>query len=422
MKTYVKVLSTTALASMIGIASAGMSNSADAATGEAPTINAPSNQTVEYGGTWNPYEGVSANDAEDGDLTNEVYYDAPYFNGTTPGDYEVTYGVWDSDDNETTTNSNVRVLNQGETSGDTGGQADEVDTPINNDNSDEENTDTSNDDSGEGSTDNSDDDALANPPSNNDDSGEENTDNSNDDVLANPPSNNDNSGEENTDNSNDDALANPPSNNDDSGEESTDNSDDDDALANPPSNNDLVDNGNVDNSDDDDTLANSPSAKQGDTTNQPAENGTPNEGVTKDKDGNVMATPPANPDHSLDHAGYHDNTPVEAKGNNAQAQGTDAQVQGTDAQAQGTDAQVQGKDAQNSNEQAEQLKAVDNTQGNSNVATQSDKSSDKADKKGNTLPDTGEESSNAPLFGGIFTAIAGVIALGLSKFRRKENQ
>ena len=399
MKTYVKVLSTTALASMIGIASAGMSNSADAATGEAPTINAPSNQTVEYGGTWNPYEGVSANDAEDGDLTNEVYYDAPYFNGTTPGDYEVTYGVWDSDDNETTTNSNVRVLNQGETSGDTGGQADEVDTPINNDNSDEENTDTSNDDSGEGSTDNSDDDALANPPSNNDDSGEENTDNSNDDALANPPSNNDNSGEENTDNS-----------------------DDDDALANPPSNNDLVDNGNVDNSDDDDTLANSPSAKQGDTTNQPAENGTPNEGVTKDKDGNVMATPPANPDHSLDHAGYHDNTPVEAKGNNAQAQGTDAQVQGTDAQAQGTDAQAQGTDAQNSNEQAEQLKAVDNTQGDSNVATQSDKSSDKADKKGNTLPDTGEESSNAPLFGGIFTAIAGVIALGLSKFRRKENQ
>ena len=179
MKTYVKVLSTTALASMIGIASAGMSNSADAATGEAPTINAPSNQTVEYGGTWNPYEGVSANDAEDGDLTNEVYYDAPYFNGTTPGDYEVTYGVWDSDDNETTTNSNVRVLNQGETSGDTGGQADEVDTPINNDNSDEENTDTSNDDSGEGSTDNSDDDALANPPSNNDNSDEENTDTSN---------------------------------------------------------------------------------------------------------------------------------------------------------------------------------------------------------------------------------------------------
>ena len=106
----VKVLSTAVL---LGTMSAvGVSQQADAATGEKPTIKAP-DQQVKYGTTWNPYENVTAHDKEDGDLSEEVYYEAPYFETTNPGNYNVRYGVYDLDDNLTEINRNVQVLKRG---------------------------------------------------------------------------------------------------------------------------------------------------------------------------------------------------------------------------------------------------------------------------------------------------------------------
>ena len=106
----VKALSTAALAGTISVI--GATHDADAATGEKPTIQAP-DQQVKYGTTWNPYQNVTAHDKEDGDLSSEVYYEAPYFETTNPGDYNVLYGVYDLDDNLTEVNRNVRVLKEG---------------------------------------------------------------------------------------------------------------------------------------------------------------------------------------------------------------------------------------------------------------------------------------------------------------------
>ena len=106
----VKALSTAALLGTISVV--GATHHADAATGEKPTIQAP-DQQVKYGTTWNPYQNVTAHDKEDGDLTNEIYYEAPYFETTNPGDYNVRYGVYDFDDNLTEVNRNVRVLKEG---------------------------------------------------------------------------------------------------------------------------------------------------------------------------------------------------------------------------------------------------------------------------------------------------------------------
>ena len=106
----VKALSTAALLGTISVV--GATHHADAATGEKPTIQAP-DQQVKYGTTWNPYQNVTAHDKEDGDLTSEIYYEAPYFETTNPGDYNVRYGVYDFDDNLTEVNRNVRVLKEG---------------------------------------------------------------------------------------------------------------------------------------------------------------------------------------------------------------------------------------------------------------------------------------------------------------------
>ena len=106
----VKALSTAALLGTISVV--GVTHHADAATGEKPTIQAP-DQQVKYGTTWNPYQNVTAHDKEDGDLTNEIYYEAPYFETTNPGDYNVRYGVYDFDDNLTEVDRNVRVLKEG---------------------------------------------------------------------------------------------------------------------------------------------------------------------------------------------------------------------------------------------------------------------------------------------------------------------
>ncbi|QFU25645.1 DUF5011 domain-containing protein [Staphylococcus haemolyticus] len=106
----VKALSTAALLGTISVV--GATHHADAATGEKPTIQAP-DQQVKYGTTWNPYQNVTAHDKEDGDLTNEIYYEAPYFETTNPGNYNVRYGVYDFDDNLTEVDRNVRVLKEG---------------------------------------------------------------------------------------------------------------------------------------------------------------------------------------------------------------------------------------------------------------------------------------------------------------------
>jgi hypothetical protein len=106
----VKALSTAVLLGTIS--AVGVSQQADAATGEKPTIEAP-DQQVKYGTTWDPYQNVTAHDKEDGDLSEEVYYEAPYFKTTNPGNYNVRYGVYDLDDNLTEINRNVQVLKDG---------------------------------------------------------------------------------------------------------------------------------------------------------------------------------------------------------------------------------------------------------------------------------------------------------------------
>ena len=112
-KLPIKILSSAAVLSIGVLTYSHTHADAAEAQGAKPTISAP-DQEVEYGSKWNPYENVTANDKEDGDLSNEVYYEAPYFETTNPGKYSVKYGVWDSDDNNTETNRNVTVLRQGQ--------------------------------------------------------------------------------------------------------------------------------------------------------------------------------------------------------------------------------------------------------------------------------------------------------------------
>lgn len=107
-KSPIKALSAVSIIGLSTIA-LGQYHDAQAATGEKPQIKAPAQQ-VQYGKKWNPYENVTATDKEDGNLSNEVYYNPPYFTTTQPGTYHVKYGVWDTDDNNTETNRNVTVL------------------------------------------------------------------------------------------------------------------------------------------------------------------------------------------------------------------------------------------------------------------------------------------------------------------------
>ncbi|MGL4109101.1 glycosyl hydrolase family 18 protein [Clostridium sp. LP20] len=73
-----------------------------------PVINA-SNKTIDFGSTFNPMDGVTASDKEDGNLTNKVSYKGTV-NTNIAGDYNVTYSVTDSKGETTTKTIIITVL------------------------------------------------------------------------------------------------------------------------------------------------------------------------------------------------------------------------------------------------------------------------------------------------------------------------
>ncbi|MBC1406037.1 DUF5011 domain-containing protein, partial [Listeria welshimeri] len=80
-----------------------------------PVIYA-NDKTIQQGEWFNPYAGVSAWDAEDGNLTHMVAVVKNNVNTNVPGTYYVTYEVTDSDGN--TVQKTITVTVQGkETSG-----------------------------------------------------------------------------------------------------------------------------------------------------------------------------------------------------------------------------------------------------------------------------------------------------------------
>lgn len=76
---------------------------------EKPVINAE-DKTIEVGDKFDPKEGVTANDAEDGDLTKDIKILKNEVNPNVPGIYEVEYAVTDSDGNTTTKTIKVTVI------------------------------------------------------------------------------------------------------------------------------------------------------------------------------------------------------------------------------------------------------------------------------------------------------------------------
>jgi preprotein translocase subunit YajC len=67
--------------------------------GNVPVLTVPGVRTVPAsGGSFNYMQGVTANDAEDGNITNKVIHGTPV-NMNNPGAYKVTYSVTDSDGN-----------------------------------------------------------------------------------------------------------------------------------------------------------------------------------------------------------------------------------------------------------------------------------------------------------------------------------
>ncbi|MBB6453735.1 LPXTG-motif cell wall-anchored protein [Salirhabdus euzebyi] len=76
---------------------------------EAPVIHA-SDLTLLVGDDFDPFAGVTASDKEDGDLTDRVQIDKNEVDTSTPGDYEVTYTVFDSKEKLTTKTITVTVV------------------------------------------------------------------------------------------------------------------------------------------------------------------------------------------------------------------------------------------------------------------------------------------------------------------------
>lgn len=76
---------------------------------EKPVINAE-DKTIEVGDKFDPKEGVTAHDAEDGDLTKDIKILKNEVNPNVPGVYEVEYAVTDSDGNTTTKTIKVTVI------------------------------------------------------------------------------------------------------------------------------------------------------------------------------------------------------------------------------------------------------------------------------------------------------------------------
>ena len=66
-----------------------------------PTISGVSDITINVGSTFDPKEGITAKDAEDGDLTDKIIISGKV-DTSTPGVYTLEYSVTDSDENKTT--------------------------------------------------------------------------------------------------------------------------------------------------------------------------------------------------------------------------------------------------------------------------------------------------------------------------------
>ena len=79
--------------------------------GSEPVIHA-SDTTYQVGETLNPLLGVTAEDPEDGDLTNQVKADASGVNMSKAGDYELKLSVTDKDGNTTEQTVTVHVVDQ----------------------------------------------------------------------------------------------------------------------------------------------------------------------------------------------------------------------------------------------------------------------------------------------------------------------
>ncbi|MFS1133838.1 immunoglobulin-like domain-containing protein, partial [Enterococcus hirae] len=79
--------------------------------GSEPIIHA-SDMTYQVGETLNPLLGVTAEDPEDGDLTDQVKADATGVNMSKPGDYELILSVTDKDGNTTEQTVTVHVVDQ----------------------------------------------------------------------------------------------------------------------------------------------------------------------------------------------------------------------------------------------------------------------------------------------------------------------
>ncbi|MBC2391631.1 immunoglobulin-like domain-containing protein [Listeria booriae] len=75
---------------------------------DAPVITA-SDKTLKKGGSFDPMAGVSANDTEDGNVTDKVTVTANDVDTSAVGTYHVTYSVTDSDGNTTTKTITVTV-------------------------------------------------------------------------------------------------------------------------------------------------------------------------------------------------------------------------------------------------------------------------------------------------------------------------
>ncbi|WP_260448775.1 DUF5011 domain-containing protein, partial [Listeria grandensis] len=83
-----------------------ISGSGEASSNEKPVIHAE-DKTIKVGATFDPMEGVTADDAEDGDLTADIKVVRNEVNPNVPGVYEVEYSVTDSDGN--TTKKTIKV-------------------------------------------------------------------------------------------------------------------------------------------------------------------------------------------------------------------------------------------------------------------------------------------------------------------------
>ena len=78
-------------------------------TNTPPVISGATDKTIEKGTTFVPLEGITATDAEDGDLTKDIKY-VGNVNPRAVGEYEATYSVTDSDNNTVSVKITVTVV------------------------------------------------------------------------------------------------------------------------------------------------------------------------------------------------------------------------------------------------------------------------------------------------------------------------